>query len=52
MLSIAQLHDLRGERQSAVNGYNDVLDLANSDYVNNLIVEAAESGLIDPYGLD
>ncbi len=52
MLSIAQLHDLRGERQSAVNGYNDVLGLANSDYVNNLIVEAAESGLIDPYGLE
>jgi len=50
MLSIAQLHDLRRERELAIDTYNDILTLAESDYVNDMIIDAARSGLDLPYG--
>ena len=50
MLSIAQLHDLRRERELAIDTYNDILTLAKSDYVNDRIIDAARSGLDLPYG--
>lgn len=50
-LSFAQLNDLLGNRKVAIKAYEDVLDMARISFVNEIIVDAAESGLDTPYSL-
>ena len=49
LLSLAQLEDLRGQRDLAITTYSEILSMAESDYVNDIIVEAARTGLVTPY---
>jgi len=51
LLSLAQLNDLRGQRDPAISTYGKILSMAESDYVDGIIVEAAKSGLVTPYKL-
>ena len=51
MLTDGQLHDLRGKRQMARETYAAILALAKSTYVNQVIIDAARSGLLKPYRL-
>ena len=49
MLSIAQIQDLSGHREKAVETYNAILLLSRSDYVDKLIFEAADNGIMMPF---
>ncbi len=50
-LTDGQLHDLANRRHEALATYRDILDLAKSTYVNDVILEAAQRGISTPYSL-
>lgn len=50
-LTDGQLNDLSNNRQQARAIYQEILEIAKSSYVNEMIVEAAKSGLSSPYTL-
>ena len=52
LLSLAQLEDLRGQRNLAIRNYTEILSMAESDYVDDIIVEAAQIGLVSAFSLN
>jgi len=50
-LTDGQLHDLADNREKARAIYEEILEIAKSTYVNEVIIEAARSGLLSPYTL-
>ncbi len=51
LLTKGQLHDLAKRRDEAKAAYRDILDIAASTYVNQLVIDAATTGLSQPYTL-
>ena len=49
LLSIAQIEDLNGRRDLAIKRYKEILSISESDYVDELLVKLAESGIARPY---
>jgi tetratricopeptide (TPR) repeat protein len=50
LLTQAQLDDLASERKAALQGYESIMALSESGYVNTVVVRAARRGLEQPYG--
>lgn len=50
-LTDGQLQDLANNRDRARAIYEEILEIAKSTYVNEVIIEAAKSGLLSPYTL-
>lgn len=51
LLASGQLHDLSDRREQAISTYQRILSIARSTYVNELIQDAAQKGLDQPYTL-
>ncbi len=50
-LTDGQLNDLAHNREQARAIYEEILEIAKSTYVNEVIIEAARAGLLSPYTL-
>lgn len=51
MLNDGQLNDLANRREEAKATYNNILSMSRTNYINEVIVEAAREGLKKPYQL-
>ena len=47
----AQLKDLQGQRDAAINAYEEVKTTGSAGFVNEAVIEAADNGLKTPYTL-
>ncbi len=49
LITNGQLHDLAQRRQEAVSSYRQILEIAGTEHVNELIVDAARLGIKTPF---